>query len=1122
MIPKTINNPRLTAEEERMTPDNTYAPELEPIASSDSIGNLNGFLDSPEFQAALQNEFPEDAAEWADPVSRRRFLGLMGASIALAGATGCNLRPAPERKILPYTTQPDEITPGVPLFFATAAPLCGYGTGILVRSHEGRPIKVEGNPSHPSSLGGVGVYAQATVLDLYDPDRSRGPTHKGVPTSYQLAVAALRKELYGSNASTLQPEAKAAKQLRIVTETVTSPTLAYHIGELLKAFPNAKWIQHDPVSRENFRAGIQKAFGQPLNITYDFSKADVILSLDADFLCSGPGHVRYSRDFAGRRKVRRATEDGIVADKMNRLYAVECMPTNTGASADHRLALNSSQIESFARELARELGVTGVPAAGSLPESAKSWIRPLAEDLKKTERKGKTVVLAGDHLPASLHVLAFAINSALGNIGQTVIQSPAIEARPPEGKASDLKTLTAEMAETTEKNKKVEVLLIFSSNPAYTTPADVPFASACKNVPFKLHLGTHQDETAVLCEWHIPEAHYLETWGDIKGHDGTSSIQQPLIAPIYHGKSIVEFLADLVQGPFREGLDIVKKYWREQFTEKKFGGEFEIFWQNSVRSGVVAEPASPPNSFPLSANWTSGSTPPATPPAEGQFELNFRPDPTLFDGRYANNGWLQELPKPMTLLTWDNAAFVSPATAEKLGVHTSFRWTGGEHGRAEVCVIELTVKILGKDTTIKAPVWKLPGHADGAVTVHLGSGRTRAGRVGNQTHEPNAENQPVRGFNAYAIRSVDGLGYATGLTLKKTSKKYFLACVQGRWSTIQVDPTSGEEMDRMPVRRGTIDTYKKNPAFAKIPPMAAGETELIDKNVPAPNEVKKEHAKKEGEKKEGEKHEHDERLIPLTMYNPVEVLAPDVPEGQRRRWGMAIDLSACTGCSSCVIACQSENNSPVVGKEQVTRGRAMHWISIDRYYGGHQEKPNADVTSFQPRMCVQCENAPCEIVCPVGATVHSADGLNDMAYNRCVGTRYCSNNCPYKVRRFNFLTYADWSTDTLKLGRNPDVTVRSRGVMEKCTFCVQRIRGAEIVAEREGREIHDGEILTACQSACPSGAIVFGDLNDSKSVVARWKNEPANYGLLAELNTRPRLTHLANLRNPNEKMPKGA
>jgi molybdopterin-containing oxidoreductase family iron-sulfur binding subunit len=1063
----------------------------------------------------MENEFPEDAAEWTDPVSRRRFLGLMGASIALAGA-GCNLRPAPERKILPYTTQPDEITPGVPLFFASAAPLSGYGTGILVRSHEGRPIKVEGNPSHPSSLGGVGVFAQATVLDLYDPDRSRGPTHKGLPSSYELAMGALRKELFDTHATTLQPEPKTAKQIRIVTETVTSPTLAHQINELLGKFPSAKWIQHDPISRKNVNEGIQKAFGRPLNITYDFTKADVVLSLDADFLCSGPGHVRYSRDFASRRKVRRAPEDGIKPEQMNRLYTLECMPTNTGASADHRISLTSVQIESFARELAKELGVQGTPAAGTLPESAKSWIRPLAEDLKKPERKGKTAILVGDHLPASLHALAFAINSALGNIGQTVIQSAVVEARPPEGKASDLKTLTAEMAD-----KKVEVLLILSSNPAYTSPADVPFAAACKNVPFKLHLGTHQDETAVLCEWHLPEAHYLESWGDIRGHDGTFTIQQPLIAPLYHGKSIVEFLVDLMQGPVREGLDIVKSFWRTRFTTAKTSGEFEIFWQESVRSGVVAEPALPPNSIPLDAGWATGATPPTAAVAEGQYELNFRPDPTLYDGRYANNGWLQELPKPLTLLTWDNAAFVSPATADKLGVKTSFRWTGGEHGRAEVCVIELTVKIQGKDTTIKAPVWILPGHADGAVTVHLGSGRTRAGRVGNIPHEPNADNHPVRGFNAYSVRSIDSLGYAPGLTIKKTNKTYFLACVQGRWSTIQVDPTNHEQMDRMPVRRGTLETYKHNPAFAKIPPMAAGEAELIDKNVPFPKSDKHEHShKEEGQVKD--EHGHDHRLVPLTMYKEVEVLAPDVPEGQRRRWGMAIDLSACTGCSACVIACQSENNSPVVGKEQVTKGRAMHWINIDRYYGGKQEEPNADVTSFQPRMCVQCENAPCEIVCPVGATVHSSDGLNDMAYNRCVGTRYCSNNCPYKVRRFNFLSFADWATDTLKLGRNPDVSVRSRGVMEKCTFCVQRIRGAEIVAEREGRAIQDGEILTACQSACPSGAIVFGDLNDSKSVVARWKNEPTNYGLLAELNTRPRLTHLAVLRNPNEKMPKGA
>jgi molybdopterin-containing oxidoreductase family iron-sulfur binding subunit len=1087
--------------------DNTKPAVSEPhVSSSDpSLERLETIVESPGFQAHLQNEFPEGASEWTDPVSRRRFLGIMGASIALAGSAGCNLRPAPQRKIIPYTTQPDQMTPGVPLFFATAAPLAGYGTGILVRSHEGRPIKIEGNPSHPSSLGGVGIFAQASVLDLYDPDRSRGPMLRGVPTAYELSIIAIRKELYDGSGLP-----QTAKQLRILTETVTSPTFADQIEKLLTTFPNAKWVQHDPAGRETLREGISKAFGRPLNVTYDFAKADVVVSLDADFLCNGPGHVRYSRDFASRRKIRKDGQDGVKPEQLNRLYAVECMPTSTGASADHRLALTSKEIESFTRELAKELGVSQVPPAGPLSASAREWLKPLADDLRKPERKGKTIFVAGEHLPASVQALAFAINSKLENIGKTVLQSAAVEARP-EGKVSDLKTLTTEMAA-----KKVDVLLILSTNPGYTAPVDIPFAEAIKNVPFKLHFGTHLDETSVLCEWHVSEAHYLESWGDIRGHDGTATIQQPIIAPLYNSKSRIEFLADVTAAPSRDGLDIVKSYWHNRFTSDKSSGEFEIFWQEAVRAGIVSEPKPASNTIPLAANWMADAKPiPAS--ADGQYELNFRTDPTLYDGRYANNGWLQELPKPLTLLTWDNAVFVSPETAKALDVSTSFRWTGGEHGRAEVSVVELTLD----DKKIKAPVWILPGHANGAVTIHLGHGRTRAGRVATTPYEPNAENHPVRGFNAYLLRSAEAPNFVDGLKLTKTNKTYFLACVQGRWSSVQTDPISGEELDRKPVRRGTLEDYLRYPSFAKIPPMAAGDTELIDQNVPSAKPVHVPEPLEHG-KTEPSEEDHDQRLIPLTMYKPVATLAPDVPEGQRRRWGMAIDLSACTGCSACVIACQSENNSPVVGKREVTRGRAMHWIRIDRYYGGTQEKPDPAVTSFQPLMCVQCENAPCEIVCPVGATVHSVDGLNDMAYNRCVGTRYCSNNCPYKVRRFNFLTYADWSTETLKLGRNPDVSVRSRGVMEKCTFCVQRIRGAEIVAEREGRAIQDGEILTACQSACPSTAIIFGDLNDSTSAVARWKNEPANYGLLAELNTRPRLTHLAIVRNTNPAMPKGA
>jgi Fe-S-cluster-containing dehydrogenase component len=1109
----------------------------------------------PALLGTGQDEFPEGAGELDEP-SRRRFLGYMGASIALASAAGCNIRPAAQRKIFPYTTQPDEITPGVPLFFASAAPLAGYGQGILVRSSEGRPTKIEGNPDHPTSLGGTGLHAQASVLDLYDPDRSRGITHRGVPTSYEAAVGALRAKLFTGNNN-----ANTNLKIRVLTETVTSPTLAWQIGQLLNTFPNARWAQFDAVSSENARNGTAKAFGGPRSVTYDFLKADVVLALDSDFLCAGPGHVRYARDFADRRKIRldgkdraeidagrqagRPFKEGVKVDLkadlkdslVNRLYAIECMPTNTGAVADHRIALTTAQIGAFVRTLAAAVGVPGVTGAGEWSSVQKEWLAALADDLKA--KKGKSVVVAGDHLPAWVHTLVAAINATLDNVGKTVKLSAPIEASVA-GKMSDLKTLTGEL-----NAKVVDVLLILGgANPAYSAPADLDFAGALKSfgadaTKYSLHLGQYQDETGVLCEWHINEAHYLETWGDIRGHDGTVTVQQPLIAPLHGGKSAIELLVTLVRpaeatapGSPRDPFDIVKATWLNDAVTKTFPdfkkpAVFEPFWQESVRAGLIAGTAAKvEENVKLAADWSSdlaAGTGPVV--ATGELELNIRPCPALFDGRFANNGWLQELPKPLTKISWDNAAFMSPKTAEKLGVKTNFRWTGGEHGRAEVNIVELKVKIKladGKEEerSVKAPVWILPGHADDAVTVHLGHGRDRAGRVAgladvsslgradanDKDSFKNADGKPVHGFNVYPLRA--GATWAVGAKVARVSGKYFLACTQGHWSAIEKDPISGKILDRKPVRHGNLAEYAKNPMFAKIPPMAAGETELINENVPLP--------KPKGEKKDEHAHGEHARLTPLNMYNPAEVLSPGLSPAQRRRWAMAIDLSACTGCSECVIACVSENNSPVVGKDQVTKGREMYWINIDRYYEGLEgNDPNAVKTYFQPRMCVQCENAPCEIVCPVGATVHSTDGLNDMTYNRCVGTRYCSNNCPYKVRRFNFLTLQDWDTDTIKLGRNPDVSVRSRGVMEKCTFCVQRIRGAEIVAEREGRPIRDGEILTACQSACSSGAIVFGDINDPDSAVSKWKNEPANYGLLAELNTRPRLTYTAVVRNPN-------
>jgi MoCo/4Fe-4S cofactor protein with predicted Tat translocation signal len=1104
---------------------------------------LEHYMDSPEFRESMENEFPEDAAEWTDPVSRRNFIGLMGASLALAGAAGCSPRPAPMRKIVPYTTQPEQITPGVPLYFASACPVGGYVSGVIVRSNEGRPTKIEGNVDHPSSLGATGVITQASILDLYDPDRSKAPTRNGSPTTYEDVRDTVRKEL-----DRIRKSGDKGKKLRLLTGTVTSPTLAAKLNELFAEFPDAKWVQHEPCGQDAVVAGSKKAFGRDVNITYDFAKADVIVSLDADFLGSGPGHVRYSKDFATRRRIRehipagqenqyvKAKPDAAKNEKgMNRLYVVEAMPSVTGGASDHRLHIPTSQVDAFARALAAKLGVAGVTGLGTLPGDGTKWIEAIAKDLGS--KKGKSIVVAGECQPPQVHALAAAINAKLDNIGSTVFVSEPVEVRP-EGKVIDLATLVKEMAA-----KQVETLLILGgTNPAYTAPADVDFTGAVKNVLFRFHLGSHQDETAALCEWHLNEAHYLETWGDGRGHDGTVGLQQPLIAPLYNGKSALEFLTDLSPGAsIRDARELVRATWKKWFADSKQSGEFESFWQEAVRSGVVKGSASAPVKASVVGNLELGV--PSAAPSGDELEINFRPDPALYDGRYANNGWLQELPRPITRVTWDNAAYVSLATFKRLQGEKFPRWMTGERGRMEVSVLELDYK--GKK--IKLPVWPLPGHAENSVTVHLGFGRERAGRVGNQDNtitsktvlgvSPdvlNAEGKAVRGSNAYLLRTSDTPWFGAGLRVKNTGENYFLACLQAHWSMWQKDPIDGHIIKRDPVRYGDVADYTKNAWFAKIPPVAGGETSAINHNLPGPaGKGEKESGSQgglgssygpghdhhhEGDHKHEEHAGHDTRIFPLTMYNPNDALYPGLNPEQQRRWGMTFDLSACTGCSACMVACQSENNTPVVGKREVTRGHDMFWIRIDRYYTGLQDDPNGNQILHQPVPCQQCEKAPCETVCPVGATAHTSDGLNDMAYNRCVGTRYCSNNCPYKVRRFNFLTFQDWTTESLKLGRNPDVSVRSRGVMEKCTYCVQRIRYAEIAAEREHRKIKDGEVRTACQAACPSGAISFGDLNDKNGVVGQWKSEPSNYGLLAELNTMPRTSYLACIRNPNPEL----
>jgi Fe-S-cluster-containing dehydrogenase component len=946
-----------------------------------------------------------DDIDPGDPVARRTFLKLMGASLALGGFGACTRQPA--EAIVPYVRQPEDLVLGEPLFFATAMPMGGVATGLLVESHEGRPTKVEGNPNHPGSLGSADVFAQAAILDLYDPDRAQTIAHLGEIKPWAEFLGAMRATLTAQ-------QALGGVGLRILTESISSPTLVAQIRDLLQRFPSAKWHQWDPLSRENAKAGAKLAFGRYVDTQYRIDRADVILSLDADFLCDGPAGLRYARDFAGRRRPEQP-------DRMNRLYVVEAMPTSTGARADHRLALRPSAIQTFAEHVA---------SGGSalLDTRAMKWADAVSKDLKA--HQGASLVIAGDTQPPAVHALAHALNATLGNVGRTVVYTDPVEAEPVDQLAS-LRGLIADM-----RGGKVDVLMIVGGNPVYSAPADLGFAEALAKVPLRAHLSLHNDETSALCHWHIPEAHFLESWSDARAFDGTASIVQPLIAPLYNGRTAHEFLASTGPRPEQSSYNIVREYWKTQSRSQ----DFDADWRRWLHDGVIPNTAFP--AIDIGGPKTAAPQPLSGP--AGDFEISFRLDPSVADGRFANNGWLQELPKPITKLTWDNAVLVSHATAVKLGVVNRPDATGGEHGQIVSELVELRLR----GRTVRGALFAVEGHPDNCATVHLGYGRARGGSIATGT-----------GFNANLLRTSDAMWHDGGLQIVRTGAEVSLACTQFHH----------EMENRKPVRVTTRDEFVKNPRVV---------------------------------------HEGDE-TPPKTI-----TLYPDF-KYDGYKWGMAIDVNACIGCNACVVACQAENNIPVVGKEQVLKGREMHWIRVDTY---HQGAANDPETYFQPVPCMHCENAPCELVCPVGATVHSDEGLNDMVYNRCVGTRYCSNNCPYKVRRFNFLLYQDWTTPSLQLARNPDVTVRSRGVMEKCTYCVQRINRAKITSEKEDRSVRDGEIKTACQQTCPADAIVFGNLNDPNSRVARLQAEVRNYALLGELNTRPRTTYLAAVRNVNPEL----
>ncbi len=961
--------------------------------------SLEEISESEEFSDLMSREFPHMAGGF-EGVDRRTFIKLMGASMAMAGLTACTRQPS--ERIVPYVRPPEKLLPGKPVYFASVMPLGGYAHGVLARSDMGRPIKIEGNPDHPSSLGGTDAITQASILGLYDPDRSQYVKHRGRISTWNAFLSNLNEQLS-------EQQGKGGAGLRILTETITSLTMKRQLERILERYPNAKWHQYDPVCRDNVREGARLAFNKYVDTVYRFDQADIVVSLDSDFLQWGPGHTRYARDFASRREVSEDKSD------MNRLYVVECVPSLTGSNADHRLAVKADEVEEIARALAEELGVDADARRSSVADVNRIWIESVARDLRRN--RGSCLVVAGEHQPPEVHALAHAMNDALDSSGHTVVHVEPVEARP-ENHAESLADLAEDM-----RLGWVDMLIMVDVNPIYNAPVDLEFADRLESVPFRVHMGSYDDETANLSHWHVPLSHFLEGWSDARAYDGTASIVQPLIEPLYQSRSQHELMAALLGESGVSDHDLVREFWEE----KGMAGDFDAAWRKALHDGIIEGTAANPVSvtarkdIPRSADGNKDG-----------LEIVFNRDDGVMDGRFANNGWLQEMPANISKLTWDNAVLMSPSTAEEIGVAN-----------------EDVVEIRHEGRTVKGPVWVTPGHADGSVSVQLGFGRLRAGQVGNGV-----------GFNAYGIRTSGKPWFDGGVSVEKTGERYQMATTQHHHRM------EGRHL----VRVGTLDRFKETPDFAQ--------------------RMKPEPAQ-------------DESMFPPYDYST------------GYSWGMTINLNTCIGCNACLVACQSENNIPVVGKKEVRIGREMHWIRIDRYYEGELDEPD---THFQPVPCMHCEKAPCEPVCPVGATVHSSEGLNEMVYNRCVGTRYCSNNCPYKVRRFNFYQYADEKTPSLKLLRNPDVTVRVRGVMEKCTYCVQRINRTRVDAELENREIRDGELKTACQQACPTRAIAFGNLNDPDSEVVKMKAQPLNYALLGDINVRPRTTYLAKVKNPNPEL----
>ncbi|MEX2602162.1 MAG: TAT-variant-translocated molybdopterin oxidoreductase [Balneolaceae bacterium] len=997
--------------------------------------SLNELARNEEYEKFLHREFPEDASELTDQVSRRSFLRVMGASIALAGFASCR---RPVQKIMPYSRMPENTVLGKPLYYATSMPFQDALTGLLVENNEGRPTKLEGNEDHPASGGRTSIYNQAGILSMYDPDRSRTIRNRGEASDRESFLSFVSNHFQNSDRS-----------IAFISESSSSPTLQRLKEESLSRFGNSEWATWEPFGEENIAEGNRIAFGQRLRTVNHYDRASLVLSLDDDFLSpqADKNSVENARNTTSRRYVRST------ADRMLRLYSVESNYSLTGSYADHRLRIKTSEIEAFTYALAARLSTytAGLETFSNVQNqfTGHEWLEELAQDL--TEHFGSSILTLGKEHSPELHAAVAAINHALDNTGYMVTYHEV----PHLGETHQGEAFSSMIREI--GNGTYDTVVILGANPAFTAPADLNVSQVLEQAETVIHLSDYVDETSRISDWHINRAHFLEAWGDGCSYTGTRSVIQPQVQPLFGGWSDLELLNVINTGEWTDGYDLVRETWNSLLS-----GDFESEWRRLLHDGVESGSQFGEADVSLSGDFAGAITGRLQTGSSEGIEIVIKPDATLFDGRFANNGWLMELPDPMTKISWDNVALMSPATARNLGVPDERHL-----GDKEAPVVQIETD----NGAIEIAAWVQPGHADDSITLTAGYGREGIGRIADGV-----------GVDVYPLRQTESLYYQAG-RVSLTGRQYEIACVQDHHSL------EGRDM----IREASLEEYRQTPDFASYEQVHGYE-------VPGLKEAR-EH---------GDEH-------PVSIFTP-----RDYPEGEPQ-WGMAIDLNACFGCGVCTIACQAENNIPVIGKREVSRRRIMHWIRTDRYYEGDPDNPKV---MHQPVPCMHCELAPCEQVCPVAATTHSDDGMNQMTYNRCIGTRYCSNNCPYKVRRFNFFNYSKEYLTTgddpeiIQMAMNPDVTVRFRGVMEKCTYCVQRVNRAKIDAKKEtgSPKPADGVVQTACQQACPANAIYFGDITDPESEISVAKENERNYMMLEELNVRPRTSYMAKLRNTNSEM----